>query len=359
MASVSTKKPHARSPEIIIGNRVIGAEHAPLVIAEIGINHNGSLQTAFEMVDAACVAGAEVIKHQTHVVDDEMSQAARQVRPGNDPRSIYDIMAACALDEAEEIELKQYVENKGMLFLSTPFSRAAADRLQKMDVVAYKIGSGECNNLPLLRHIAAFGKPMIISTGMNDLDSVRRSVELVESMAVPLALMHTTNLYPTPPELVRLGGMSELMADFPHIPVGLSDHTRNNNACLAAVALGACILERHFTDSKQRSGPDIVNSMDGYELRGLIDGSREIQLMRGGHKQAAAEEKVTSDFAFATVVSINSIAAGEVFTRDNLWVKRPGTGAIAASEYEAILGCRARRDIAADEHIAPGDIHGA
>ncbi|BAK17700.1 sialic acid synthase [Solibacillus silvestris StLB046] len=159
---------------ITIGNRKIGDQYNPLVIAEIGINHEGSLKVAKEMVDAAFKAGAEVIKHQTHVVEDEMSPEAKKVIPGNTDISIYEVMERCALSEDDEIELKNYVESKGMIFVSTPFSRAAANRLEKMGVQAYKIGSGECNNYPLIEHIAKFGKPMIVSTGMNDIGSIKK-----------------------------------------------------------------------------------------------------------------------------------------------------------------------------------------
>ena len=155
-----------------IGHRAVGPAHVPLVIAEIGINHGGRLDVARSMVDAAARAGVEIVKHQTHVVDDEMSAAARQVIPGNADISIYDIMAGSALSEDDEIALRDYVQAKGMIFISTPFSRAAADRLARMDVPAFKIGSGECNNYPLLRHVASFGKPVILSTGMNTIESV-------------------------------------------------------------------------------------------------------------------------------------------------------------------------------------------
>ena len=225
------------------------------MVAEIGINHEGSLTTAFEMVDAARRAGVEVVKHQTHVVDDEMSGAAKKVVPGNATVSIYEIMQRCALSEDDERTLKEYVESQGMIFMSTPFSRAAADRLQRMNVPAYKIGSGECNNYPLLKHIASFGKPMILSTGMNTIESVGKAVAILESARVPYALLHTTNLYPTPPHLVRLGAMVELGKAFPQAVIGLSDHTTDNVACLGAVALGASILERHFTDRMDRPVP--------------------------------------------------------------------------------------------------------
>jgi len=339
-----------------IKNREIGPEHPPLVIVEIGINHEGSLETAYQMVDAAWKAGAEIIKHQTHVVDDEMSLAAKTVIPGNANISIYEIMERCALSEKDEISLKNYVEEKGMIFISTPFSRAAADRLERMGVEAYKIGSGECNNYPLIEHIAAFGKPMIVSTGMNDIDSVRKTVEILEKYKVPYALLHTTNLYPTPVHLVRLGAMQELQAEFPNAIIGLSDHTTSNRACFAATALGACILERHFTDRMDRPGPDIVNSMDPVALKELIMGSEEIALMRGGRKEASKEEQVTIDFAFSTVVTIKPVKKGEIFTKENLWVKRPGTGAIKAEFFKDLIGKRANTDLEKDVHLNWDDV---
>lgn len=329
----------------------IGGNAPALVIPEVGINHNGSLQVAKEMVDAAHRAGARLIKHQTHVCSDEMAGAAKKVIPGNADISIYDIMEQAALSEEEELELKKYVESKGMLFLSTPFSRVAADRLEKFGVHAYKIGSGELNNYPLIEHIAEFGKPMIVSTGMNDLKSIEKTVNIIEKHGVEYALMHTTNLYPTKPEWVRLGAMQEMMQAFPGIPVGLSDHTLNNNACIAAIALGAALVERHFTDRMDRIGPDIVCSMDEAACRELLQAAKEVPLMRGGHKGAIPEEQVTIDFAFATCVTIKPIKKGEAFTKENLWVKRPGTGEILAEEYDTILGKKATCDIDNDTQL--------
>ena len=344
------------NPFIEIAGRKIGIDFPPLVIAEIGINHEGSLIVAKQMVDAALRAGAEVVKHQTHIVEDEMSGVAKQVIPGNAEVSIYEIMERCALNEADELELKKYVESKGMIFISTPFSRAAAERLNKFGVPAYKIGSGECNNYPLLEHIAQFGKPVILSTGMNTIESVKKAVAIFDKHQVPVALLHTTNLYPTPSHLVRFGAMMELHEAFPNKVFGLSDHTLNNNACLGAVALGASILERHFTDHMNRQGPDIVCSMDETTCKELIVDSKEIALMRGGKKEPAKEEQVTIDFAFATVCSISNIKKGDLFTKDNIWVKRPGTGAILAEEFESILGKKATRNISNDEQLTWGDI---
>ena len=271
--------------------------------------------------------------------------------PGNSVKSIYDVMAECALSEDEEYELMKYTVSLGMTFISTPFSRAAAVRLHKFGVAAYKIGSGEMNNYPLIEHISDHGKPMIISTGMNDMASISKTVEIVERKNVPYALLHTTNLYPTAPEQVRLGAMQQLMDKFPGIPIGLSDHTCSNTACIAAMALGAKIVERHFTDNMNRRGNDIVCSMDENKLKELLEAADDLSKMLGGTKRALPEEQVTIDFAFATVVAIKNIKKGDLFTKENIWVKRPGTGEIKAERYNELLGCTARCDIVADTHL--------
>ena len=197
---------------------------------------------------------------------------------------------------------------------------------------------------------------MIVSTGMNDIVSVKKTVNILEEYNVQYALLHTTNLYPTPSHLVRFGAMQELQKEFPNAVIGLSDHTTSNLACFGAVALGASILERHFTDSMDRKGPDIVNSMDPEALSDLINGSIELAKMRGGKKEAAKEEKVTMDFAFATVVTIKVVRKGEKFSRKNIWVKRPGIGEISAENYNKILGKTAVQDIEMDCHVSWRDI---
>ena len=342
--------------EFKLGNRMVGSQYPPLVIAEIGINHNGSLASAISLADDAIDAGIEVIKHQTHVVEDEMTSEAKSVIPGNSDKSIYQIMEECALSEEDEISLKEHVESRGKIFISTPFSRAAADRLEAMGVCGYKIGSGECNNYPLIEHIAAFKKPIILSTGMNDLNSIYPAVEIFRKHKIPYALLHTTNIYPTPNHLVRLGAMTELQENFDDAVVGLSDHTITNHACFGAVALGASILERHFTDSMTREGPDIVNSMDPSAAQDLIMGANIIFQERGGSKGPVDEELPTIKFAFASVVSIDNIKQGEIFSKDNLWVKRPGTGEMLAEEYESILGKRAMNAIPSGQQLKRKDI---
>lgn len=341
---------------IEIAGRKIGPEYPPLVIAEIGINHGGCLDVAKEMVDSAQRAGIEVVKHQTHIIEDEMSVEAKNIKPGNSDKPIFEIMRECSLTEQEELELKNYTESKGLVFISSPFSRAAADRLGKWDVPAFKIGSGECNNYPLLEHIASYKKPVILSTGMNTIESVNKALNIFKMKEVPVALLHTTNLYPTPPHLVRLGAFEKLRDSFSDFVVGLSDHTTSNHACFAAVALGASILERHYTDRMDRNGPDIINSMDEAAASELIKGAKLIWDMRGGEKEAAAEEKVTSDFAFASVVSTAEIIKGELFTTDNIWVRRPGTGDFTAEDYYSIIGKKAASNIGSNRQLGKKDV---
>ena len=342
---------------IEFSGRKIGSDFEPLIVAEIGINHNGSLTEAFKLVDAAYKAGVEIIKHQTHIIEDEMSREAKNVFPGNSPnKSIYQIMHECALSAEEEVKLKKYVEKKNMIFFSTPFSRKAVDRLVRMNVSVFKIGSGECNNYPLVEYVASKGKPIILSTGMNDIETLKPSVKIIEKYKIPFALMHTTNLYPTPYHLVRLGALNDLKENFPNAILGLSDHTDNNYACIGAMAMGASIVERHFTDTLKRKGPDISCSMDVDQCSELIKASKIIYKERGGKKNTILEEKITSDFAFATVVSIKLIKKGEILSGENIWVKRPGTGEIKAKMYYDLIGKKATREIKTDEHLKFSDI---
>jgi N-acetylneuraminate synthase len=337
-----------------LNGRVVGPAAAPLVIAEIGINHEGSLAKALRMVDDAKSAGCECVKFQSHVVDDEM--IPNDVVPGNAKESIWKIMERCALSEEEERYVKEYVEDRGMIYLCTPFSRAAAVRLEAMGVIGYKIGSGECNNYPLIKHVAAYGKPIILSTGMNDVASVRPAVEILRAAKVPFALLHCTSMYPTPYDKVRLGGIGVLCDAFPDALVGLSDHSLGNYTCFGAVPLGATILEKHFTSDKSWPGPDVPISIDPRELEDLVRGSRAIWEAMGTGKEILAEEAPTIAFAYASVVAIKDVGEGEPLTMDNVWVKRPGTGEIRASDFEKVLGRRARRALAKNAQLRWSDV---
>jgi len=341
-------------PEIQIGNRKIGKNYKPLVIAEIGINHEGHFDKAMQMVKDANESGAECVKFQMHIIEDEMIK--NDVIPANANESIWDIMVRCSLTLDEHIRLKKCVEDLGMIYLCTPFSRAAANELEKMGVLAYKIGSGECNNFPLIKHISSFGKPTILSTGMNNLESISKSVKILEDAKVSYALMHCTSMYPTPYNKVRLGALKHLRKNFPNVNIGLSDHSIGNYTCLAAIAIGATILEKHFTSDRNWPGPDIQISITPSELKDLIVGSNAIHEALGGEKDILKEEQPTIDFAYSSVVSIKDIKKEDKFTKENIWVKRPGTGEFLAKDYENVLGKTAKNKIKEGNFIRRVDV---
>lgn len=328
-----------------IAGRDVGEEFEPLVVAEIGINHNGSLGEALKLVDAAKAAGAELIKHQTHIPDAEMSLEARKVIPGNANISIYEVIENCSLSLDEEAALAKYVRNAGLIYLSTPFSFEALEFLETLDVPAYKIGSGECNNYPLVAAVASKGKPVIMSTGMNSIESIKPSVEIFRKAGIPFALMHCTNLYPTPEKLIRLNAINELKENFPDAVLGLSDHSLTNYPCLASVALGASILERHFTDTKDRPGPDIICSMTPRELSELIQGSRIIHEATKGSKFPVSEEEITIAFAFASVVATKPLPPGHLISRTDITLKRPNGGDFGPREFDSLIGATVTQDI--------------
>ena len=339
-----------------IGKRKIGDECDPVVIAEIGINHNGSLELAIHLADQAIKSGAEIIKHQTHVLDDEMTEIAKKIKPGNSDESIFNIMSSCALNEKDEKKLMNYIIQNKRIFISSPFSRKAVDRLESFNVPAYKIGSGECNNYPFVEYIAKKRKPIILSTGMNNIKQISKTVKIIRKYKIPFALLHCTNVYPTPYSIVRLECVSELKKTFKDAVVGLSDHTLTNHTCLASVALGARILERHFIDKKSRKGPDVSCSMTPTELKDLIEGSKNIFSSLKGKKELVKEELVTARFAFGSVSATNEIKKGEIFSKKNIFPKRPGNGFFTADDYYKLLGKKAKKNILAGSQIKKGDV---
>jgi N-acetylneuraminate synthase len=339
-----------------IKNRYVGDHEPPLIIAELGINHGGSLDLAISMADAAIGVGVEIIKHQTHIPDEEMSPLAKEKIPGNSNKSIYEIISQCTLSEQNEKKLMEYIVNRGVIFISTPFSIAAAKRLQGFDVPAFKIGSGECNNLPLIEFISKFKKPVIMSTGMNSIDTLKKSIDIFRKNKTPFALLHCTNIYPTPPELVRLGAMNQIKNTFPDCVVGLSDHTTSNVTSIGAIALGAKIIERHFTDNYDRDGPDISCSMDTNELKSLLEASKILHLASGGKKNLLNEEKITMDFAFSSVVSNCLIKKNTKFTIKNISLKRPSGGDFNPEDYNGLIGKVAKKDILSGKQINYNDV---
>ena len=322
--------------DIIIGEKLIASGNPPFIIAEAGINHNGDVEKAIELARIAKLCGADCIKYQYHITKAELIPT--DIKPGYlSDETLWDITQKIELSFEENRRVQRYCESIGLAYLSTPFSKEAADFLYEMNVPAFKIGSGECCNLPLVEYIAKMGRPIILSTGMNGIDSIRTTVEIIKEHDCPLVLLHCTSIYPTPYDKVRLGSIRQLKDEF-GCPVGLSDHSDGPFTCFAAVALGACVLEKHFTVSKDWPGPDIGFSIDPQELAELVIGSNAIFSAMGGKKGLLEEERPVKDFAFASVVSIRDIIAGEVFSKENIWVKKPGTGEIPAADFRKLLG---------------------
>lgn len=341
---------------ITISDRKIGPDFKPLLIVEIGINHGGSIDTAKNLVYEAFKAGAECIKHQTHIIEDEMTEEAKTIIPPNAEKSIWEIMQECSLTLDEEKDLKSYAESLGLIYISTPFSRKAADFLNEIDVPAFKIGSGECDNLPLIRHIVSFGKPIIMSTGMQTIESIRESVEILENSGVEYALLECTNLYPSPPEIVSLGGINELKNHFPNAVIGFSDHSIGPHMVLASVAMGASILERHFTDSRYRDGPDISCSMDPSEVRFIVDRSYEIHTALNNKKMRSKSEDDVYLFARGSIVADKDLIKGTVICEKDIWARRPGSGEIPARDFDKIIGKTINKEIKRNEQIKWDDL---
>lgn len=333
------------SPFIKIKNIKIGYKYPPVVISELGINHNGNLNKAIYLVDEAIKSGAKIIKHQTHIPEEEMSNEAKKIIPGHIDISIFDIIKKCSLNEKDELKLKKYIESKNKIFISTPFSFAAVDRLKKFNVPAIKIGSGECNNYPLIEYVCKLKKPIILSTGMNSIESISPSVKIIEKNRIPYALMHCTNIYPTPDHLLRINALEVLKKKFPKAVLGLSDHSTTIYPAIASVILGASLIEKHFTETKKRSGPDISASMDKKELKELNRAIQIVYKSRGSQKKPLKEEADVINFAFASVVSKKYIKKNEKLSKINITLKRPSTGDYGPGDYKKILGKKAKVNI--------------
>ena len=341
---------------IKIGNRKIGEKFKPFIICELGINHDGSLKLAKKMVDLAIKSGADAIKNQSHILDKEMIPEAKKIKPTNAKSSIYDVIKKNLMTFENEKKLKKYVEKKKRIYLSTPFSLEAARQLNNIKVKAFKIGSGECNNTPLIKEITKFKKPIILSTGMNDIKSIKKSVNILKKSKVQFALLHCISEYPADTKRLNLDFINVLKKTFPNVVIGYSDHSLGIIPSISAISKGALIIEKHFTDTKKRSGPDIVCSMDPQELELLKKASIEIFYSNGKNKKISKIEKKTAKFAFSSVVSIKDIYPGEMLSKKNIWVKRPGTGHFKASSYYKLLGKKAKKLILKNNFIKKNDI---
>lgn len=328
---------------IEIGNLQIGGRHKPVFIAEIGINHDGDLDTAMLIADHCMEVGADIIKTQLHYTDLEMLPSHPWHRLMND----------CFLSKYSVMDLKGYVESAGKIFLCTPFCCEAVDALDIIGVSAFKTGSGECNNIPFLQHVASKGKPMIISTGMTTREELIASIDAVRKINTQIILMNCTSNYPSTPEQTRLHRIDWLRSTF-NAPVGQSDHTPTISTALGAIARGAVAIEKHVTLDKNADGPDHKVSLLPSEFKQMVDMGMEIweglQHQATGMETLVEGEQELRDIANHSIVTLKPIQKGEEFTTDNIGIKRPGTG-IPARQYEMFLGLMSRFDYVADEQL--------
>jgi len=340
--------------EIKIGNIGIGPTRPVFVIAEAGINHNGSLSIAKKMVNIARNAGADCIKFQTHIAEEEMTRT--KILPGKiSKKPLWDIIKNCELTEDEELKLSRYCKEKKILFLSTPFSISAVERLEKIKMPAYKIGSGELTNMPFLKHIAKKRKPVILSTGMSNMNEIKSAVNLFKKAKIPLAILQTTSEYPCDYKSINLGVLDIYKKLF-KIPVGISDHSLGIYTALGAVAKGASIVEKHITLDKKLPGPDQKLSLEPNELTELVRGCRAIKLALGNSKKILKKELPVLRFARESVVTLEKISKGETFSEKNLTTKRPNTGQIPAKDFYRIIGKQAKRDMPKNKQLSYRDI---
>lgn len=335
--------------KVQIGEKLIGPGEPVFVIAEVGVNHNGDVSMARSLIDVAVDAGADAIKFQTfqaeRLVTADAPKAEYQLRTTLEEESQSDMLRRLELSAAAHRELKSYCNERGAIFLSTPFDEQAADFLDELQVPAFKISSGDLTNWPLLQHTARKGKPIILSTGMSTLDEVADAVAALHGAGCEdLILMHCTSNYPTDPADVNLLAMETMRTRF-DMPVGFSDHTEGIDIAIAAAAIGACAIEKHFTLDRQLPGPDHLASLEPAELRQMIKGIRRIQAALGdGIKVPTANELTTAAVARRSLIAAQDIPPGAIIERDMIVLKRPGTG-LAPSMMDNVLGRRALRSI--------------
>ncbi len=327
------------------------------IIAEAGVNHNGSLDLAKKLIDVAAEAGADAVKFQTFKAEKLVSKKAQkaeyQKQTTDAAESQYDMIKKLELDEPAHRELIRYCGEKKIRFLSTPFDHESIELLDALGMEIFKIPSGEITNLPYLRHIGGLGKEVILSTGMADLGEIEDALDLLVSSGTPkekITILHATTEYPCPMDEVNLRAMGTIASAF-GIRTGYSDHTRGIEVPIAAVAMGASVIEKHFTLDRTMEGPDHKASLEPDELCAMVAAIRNIEKALGdGIKKPSPSEAKNMAVARKSIVAARPIRAGEAFTSENIAIKRPGTG-ISPMRYDEIVGERAARDYEEDEPL--------
>ena len=326
-----------------------------LIIAEAGVNHNGKIHLAKELAKKAKEAGADIVKYQTFVPELLVSRYAlkAEYQQKNDPKAEnqLDMLKRLCLTKKEFIELKAYCNDIGITFLSTPFDLESIKFLEELDIPLWKIPSGEIENLPYLEKLGKTGKPVIMSTGMASLEEIRSALKVLkENGTREISLLHCTTQYPAPMDSVNLRAMETLGKEF-GVHVGYSDHTEGIEVAVAAVSLGAQIIEKHFTLDKTMEGPDHIASLEPTELKKMVCAIRNIEKAMGSDKKEAAGCEIKNiGVARKSIVALKDIKKGEILDEFNLTVKRPGNGISPMRWYE-VVGKTATRDFKEDEMI--------
>ncbi|MDP7525537.1 MAG: N-acetylneuraminate synthase [Dehalococcoidales bacterium] len=341
---------------IEIGERMIGEGEPCFIIAEAGVNHNGDNELAKKLIDAASVAGADAVKFQTFraeeltTADAEKAVYQRQGTGLNEPQM--EMLKGLELGREDFKKLSGYAKEKKIVFLSSPFDRSSVDLLEELEVPAFKIASGEITNSPLLEHVASKRKPIILSTGMSTLDEVKDTLEFLKGKGVEeIILLHCVTSYPARIEEMNLRAMETLRGAF-SLPVGLSDHTLGITVPIAAVALGACVIEKHFTLDRNLPGPDHRASQEPEELKEMVTAIRDTELALGdGTKRVTSDEEEIKKVARRSIVANVDIPEGTVVTEEMVSLKRPGSG-LGVKSMNLIVGCRTKASIKAGEIIA-------
>ncbi|MGE5581374.1 MAG: N-acetylneuraminate synthase [Bacillota bacterium] len=345
---------------IQIRAKVISENSPVFIIAEAGVNHNGSLETAKKLVDAAAEAGADAVKFQTFKANQLVTASAEKANYQKEAtganESQYEMLKRLELDPRQHLEIINHCKTRSIIFLSTPFDFESVDLLEKFDIPAYKISSGDITNLPFLEYIARKNKPIILSTGMASIGEVEEAVATIQNTGnSQIVLLHCTSNYPTQYQDVNLRAMLTLKHVF-QLPVGYSDHTLGIEIPTAAVALGACVIEKHFTLDRNLPGPDHRASLEPEQLKAMVSAIRNVEKALGdGVKRCQAAEANVKEAARKSIVAVRDLAKGEVLTRNALGFKRPGTG-LPPKLVDFLLGKKIKRDILKDEVIELGDI---
>jgi len=345
-----------------IANREIGNNEPCFIIAEAGVNHNGDVNLAKKLIDAAREAGADAVKFQTFKVEalvtESADKAPYQKESTGNRESQFEMIKKLELSTENFQELSDYAQEKGIIFLSTPFDRGSVDLLDEIGVPAFKVGSGEITNFPLLKHIARKKKPVILSTGMAILGEIEEALTAIRQDGVDeIILLHCVTCYPAKIEDVNLRAMETLRQAF-RLPVGLSDHTLGITVPIAAVALGACTVEKHFTLDKKLPGPDHQASLEPGELKGMIKAVRDVEKALGnGIKRLNMAEEENRGVVRRSIVARVDIPAGAVIVEDMLDIKRPGNG-VEPKFIDLLIGRKVKVAIKQDEIITMGKLSG-